>query len=577
MSYRKFPEIPVLGHPSHRGWQQVAHQIQQAIAGRTSCVVAVDCYMGTRVEEIIKGLAAHLNFGLVLRSEDAAKSKEELDRMLARNLTEDRVFGVMSSYLNLREFFVPDALRDMGRQVQDHQGLTLVCGVGAAFVAHADILVYADLARWEIQQRYRSGEIGNWRADNQGEDVLRKYKRGFFVEWRVCDKHKRDLFPRMDYLLETNREDDPVMVSREAFEAAMAQAVSGPFRTVPYFDPGVWGGQWMRQHLDLPEGPRNYAWSFDGVLEENSILLNLDGVFMELPAMNLVLTQAENLLGPRVFSRFGAEFPIRFDFLDTWDGQNLSLQVHPSTQYIRETFGMAYTQDESYYILDAKPGAEIYLGLKQGIDRAAMLKDLHTADQGGAPFPADRYINRFPVRKHDHVSIPAGTLHCSAEGCMVLEISATPYIFTFKLWDWGRLGLDGRPRPVHLDHGAKNIRWERDTAWVQQNLLNQEHLEQEGPGWRLDHTGLHELQFIRTQRITTRVPVTLSNAGSFSMLNLVEGQEAVIQSPQGRFPPFPVYYAETFIIPWQAGDFIVSPAPGQEHQDVRLIRAWVRS
>lgn len=576
MNYRKNPDIRIPGHASHRGWQQVAGQIQEAIGGRSACVVAVDCYMGTRVDEIIQGLLRHIPFDLVLRSEDAARPGEEIDRMLKRNLTEDRVFGVMSAYMNLAEFFIPEALEAMQAQASGHQGLVLVCGVGAALAARADILVVADLARWEIQQRYRSQEMGNWRADNREEDVLRKFKRGFFVEWRVCDKHKRGLFPLMDFLLETNRREDPVMIARAAFEAAMDQVSSAPFRTVPYFDPGVWGGQWMREKLGLPEGPGNYAWSFDGVVEENSLLLAIGGNLMELPAMNLVMTRPEALLGPRVYSRFGAEFPIRFDFLDTWDGQNLSLQVHPSTQYIRETFGMAYTQDESYYILDAKPGAEVYLGLKEGIDPDKMMADLKTADSGGAPFPADAYINRFQVRKHDHVLIPAGTVHCSAEGCMVLEISATPYIFTFKLWDWGRLGLDGRPRPVHLAHGANSIRWERDTRWVTENLLHQEHLEQEGPGWRLDHTGLHELQFLRTQRITAHVPVTLENDGSFSMLNLVEGEQALIESPTGAFAPFPVYYAETFIIPYGAGDFVVRPAPGQEGPGVKVIRALVK-
>ena len=63
-------------------------------------------------------------------------------------------------------------------------------------------------------------------------------------------------------------------------------------------------------------------------------------------------------------------------------------------------------------------------------------------------------------------------MHCSGKNSMVLEISATPYIFTFKLWDWGRLGLNGLPRPIHLDHGAANIQWDRTTEWVRRNLIN---------------------------------------------------------------------------------------------------------
>lgn len=65
---------------------------------------------------------------------------------------------------------------------------------------------------------------------------------------------------------------------------------------------------------------------------------------------------------------------------------------------------------------------------------------------------------------------------------MVLEISATPYIFTFKLWDWGRLGMDGLPRPIHLDHGMKNIQWNRDTKWVYDNIVGQQKiLEKQKP------------------------------------------------------------------------------------------------
>src|SRR5690606_21914355 len=123
--------------------------------------------------------------------------------------------------------------------------------------------------------------------------------------------------------------------------------------------------------------------------------------------------EPEALLGEKVYSRFGAEFPIRFDFLDTIGGQKLSLQVHPKTDYIKNKFGMSYTQDESYYILDAKEGATVYLGCKEDVVPEQMIADLEKAQQGGFSFPADKHVNRFPARKHDHFLIPAGTVHCS--------------------------------------------------------------------------------------------------------------------------------------------------------------------
>ena len=217
----------------------------------------------------------------------------------------------------------------------------------------------------------------------------------------------------------------------------------------PYFDPGVWGGQWMKENLGLDASKENFAWSFDGVPEENSLNLEIGGKVLKVPAQDLVFYAPHELLGERVHGRFGAEFPIRFDLLDTMGGQNLSLQVHPLTEYIYEKFGMPYTQDESYYLLDADEDEEtyVYLGLKEGVDKKEMERELRAAEKGEELFPAEKYVNKIPVKKHDHVLIPAGTVHCSGKNTMVLEISATPYIFTFKLWDWGRLAwMDCRVR-----------------------------------------------------------------------------------------------------------------------------------
>ena len=189
------------------------------------------------------------------------------------------------------------------------------------------------------------------------------------------------------------------------------------------------------------------------------------------------------------------------------EGGNLSLQVHPLTEYIQENFGMHYTQDESYYILDTEGNdACVYLGLKENADPAAMVADLKKADRGEGAFPAEKYVNRIPVKKHDHLLIPAGTVHCSGKNTMVLEISATPYIFTFKLWDWGRVGLDGRPRPIHIEHGVKNIQWDRDTRWVRSNAVHQERVLHREEGLLVERTGLHPREFIETYRYTFRKP-----------------------------------------------------------------------
>jgi mannose-6-phosphate isomerase class I len=331
----------------------------------------------------------------------------------------------------------------------------------------------------------------------------------------------------------------------------------------------------MRKHFDLPDGPANYAWCFDCVPEENSLVLRFGSREFELPALTLVHHQSERLLGSRITKTFGREFPIRFDFLDTMEGGNLSLQVHPLSRYIKDHFGQSYTQDESYYLLDAGPDAVVYLGLLDGVDKDKMTADLVAAQEGGSAFPVDRYVNVWPARKHEHFLIPAGTIHCSGRNSMVLEISATPYIFTFKLWDWGRLGLDGRPRPIHLEHGLRNIQWDRTTDWVRKNLINQNEPVATGTGWREERTGLHPLEFIETRRHWFTVPVHHDTRGNLQVLNLVEGNAAIVESPTNAFQPLTVHYAETFIVPAAVGPYTIRPAEPTQ-LPIATLKAYVR-
>jgi hypothetical protein len=499
--YDKYPVVRVT-HSAQLcrvGWQAIRAELAAAVRpGRF--VLCVECYPGAFEGEIEQELTRALSPSLVVLAKDSYLCEQELLQLTARDLGDDPVFGFMNNYA-LDEFFATDRLRAAQRSVQGTQGLVLVIGTGASLIAQTwDALVYCDMARWELQQRQRSGEISNLSLTNFNDSPSLKYKRAFFVDWRAADRHKKTLLDRIDYLLDTNDRNKPVMIPGSEFRRALDNAASQPFRLVPFFDPGPWGGQWMKEVCKLPQDVTNFAWCFDCVPEENSLLLGFGATNVEIPSIDLVFQHPRRLLGDAVHARFGTEFPIRFDFLDTMDGGNLSFQVHPLTEYIQEHFGMHYTQDESYYLLDAVDDGCVYLGLKEGIDRERMIADLRAAQEGGTQFDADKYVNRWPAKKHDHFLIPAGTPHCSGKNCLVLEISATPYIFTFKMWHWGRLGLDGRPRPIHIDHGIRNIQWERTTSWVKRNLLNLTEPVDSGHGWFEERTGLHHREFIETRR-----------------------------------------------------------------------------
>ncbi|MGB8450908.1 MAG: class I mannose-6-phosphate isomerase [Anaerocolumna sp.] len=570
-----FKMIDGFDNQAFEGYESILSEIRRLeLNGKH--VFVFDLYPGVDKEELINQLK-QLNPGLFIESEDCTYDKNEITGIFEDNLTKDLVFGVMT-HKKLEDCFDQAKIKKVQKKISEApEKIIFVVGVGAGLITLGDVYFYFDLSRWEIQLRYRKG-MPNWKCENGDDPILNKYKRGFFVEWRIADKHKKAHFEDFHYVVDTNISNQPKMITGEAFRGALHQVSKEPFRLQPYFDPGVWGGQWMKDVCGLNQEAENYAWSFDGVPEENSLNLKFGRVMVELPCMDLVLYCPKQLLGERVHARFGAEFPIRFDLLDTMEGGNLSLQVHPLTEYIQETFGMHYTQDESYYILDTSEEEEtyVYIGTKEGVNAEQMADDLRKAQEGEFPFPADQYINKFPVKKHDHVLIPAGTIHCSGKNTVVLEISATPYIFTFKLWDWGRNGLDGKPRPIHLDHGIKNIQWDRDTTWVRDNLIDQVQIYQKEDGLKVERTGLHNREFIDTYRYIFHKTISCKCKDSVNVLNLVEGAQITITSLSGDFKAFDVHYAETVIIPASVNGYFLSPSGPSLGKTVSVIAAAVK-
>lgn len=576
-NYDKQPATLVEGN-IWQGWDAIRQEINNrstVAAGKTRCVIVVECYQGVHHEELWSELKA-LNVDHAFNTSAIFKTVDEVKQMTYPYITDDRLFGFRANF-SMADFLDAQKLQNLRNELVGLSGVVLVYGHGAAVVApDADLLIYADMPRWEIQMRSRKHEVCGLGVDNYAEAPSYHYKRGYFVDWNVCDKLKKQLLPVAALWLDTTLAGQPKMITGDTLRKGLEKTAHQPFRVVPFFDPAPWGGHWMKDVCDLDSSVDNYGWCFDCVPEENSLYFKVQDVLFEMPSNNLVFFKTCDLLGGPVEARFGQDFPIRFDFLDTIGGGNLSLQVHPTTQYIRDTFGIYYTQDESYYLLDAEEGATVYLGLKTDVNSKEMIDALNESQETGKPFDAEKYVNRWPAKKHDHYLIPGGTIHCSGAGAMVLEISSTPSIFTFKLWDWGRFGLDGLPRPINIGHGSKVIQWERQTDFARKYLVN--HVEQvaQGDGWREERTGLHENEFIETRRHWFTGTVSHNTNGGVNVFNLVEGEETVVESPTGAFEPFVVHYAETFIIPASVGEYTIRPYGKSEGQQCGTIKAYVR-
>ncbi|MDO5522967.1 MAG: mannose-6-phosphate isomerase, partial [Bacteroidia bacterium] len=349
-AYNKRPFIRIEKGFAIQGWDSILTLIREK--AKDVKVLTVDCYTGVYYDSLRSKLQ-EIDNALFIDTLEIFKSEDKIDELTQRFLTDDILFGYYSN-LSICDYFDEEKLRSCRERIEHTQGATIVFGYGAQYVAEGEVNFYADMPRWEIQQRMRRNEVPGLGVNNKNEVFSLQYKRGLFNDWKVLDKHKKTIYNTVDFWIDTVKHDSPTLIDKNTFFTAMDKAAHSPFRVVPFFDPAPWGGQWMKEVCNLERSVSNFGWCFDCVPEENSLLLKVDDIEFEMPSVNLVYTRSRELLGEPVEARFGKEFPIRFDLLDTVGGGNLSLQVHPTTEYTRENFGLSYTQDESYYIVDTK-------------------------------------------------------------------------------------------------------------------------------------------------------------------------------------------------------------------------------
>jgi mannose-6-phosphate isomerase class I len=404
-------------------------------------------------------------------------------------------------------------------------GEAIVVGPGSALVDH-DVLWYADLPK-----RCRPGDA-----------------RSLFVDRPAEERHLSELAARLDLYLDMTDSAEPRFVGGDALRATLAEIATGPFRTRPTFLPGPWGGQWLRRRLGIDTEEPNLAWSYELIAPEASLLLHdAAGNRIEVAFELLLAEQAKAVLGAAVAARFGGQFPIRFDFLDTFDGGHLSIQCHPTNEYMRSTFGGTYTQDESYYVVETTPGATIFHGWREGADVAAFEQAAHAA-VGGTAFDPAEFLQAHPAERHRLYLIPGGTPHASGAGNVVLEISATPYLYTLRFYDWLRRNLDGRLRPVHLEHAFANLDPRPRT-----DLLQGPRVLRAGDGWEELVLGTLPELFFAVHRLDFDDAVEDETAGRFHLLNLVDGETIAIETESGH--RHDLSYAETIVIPASVGSY----------------------
>ena len=562
-----------------------AHIVDGRNRDASSSTVVIDGYPGVLWENFRQQLhAALLTLGKEARwvnVEDAMLPPDQIEALVAPYLGgSDPLFGFRFPG-ELRDFFDPQKLAIPHPRPLSHRGerggrgegdatIHILYGCGAALAGWHGLLVYVDIPKNEIQFRARSKSIRSLGL-SQPLEPKAAYKRSYFVDWAAANRHKAAMLPNIDWMIDEQRPDEPACMPGSVLREGLARMARSFFRVRPWFEPGPWGGQWIKAHIpQLAQDVPNYAWSFELITPENGLLFESGGLVLEVSFDLLMFQEGRAVLG-ECAPNFQYEFPIRYDFLDTFDGGNLSVQCHPRPEYVRANFGESFTQDECYYILDCAPNAKVYLGFQAENDPDELKAQLLHSAQSGQPVEIERYINTIPVQKHDLLLIPNGTVHGAGRDNLVLEISATPYIFTFKMYDWLRMDLDGKPRSLNIERAFENLYFDRKGERVAQEFVSHPYVLESGPDWRLVHLPTHPNHFYDVHRFEFSTSVEAETGSSCHVMSLVEGQSVLLETASGERARF--NFAETFVIPAGAGRYRLTSEDGTP---LKVVKTFVK-
>lgn len=553
-----YPKYPISHGIITKGYDPLAKTIISEIP-KGLRILTIDGYHGTNWNEFVSGLdkilKSHKISPRFVDIEVAYASEDEIQTRINIFLGgEDPIFGMHFPF-GMEYLFDSKKLSDLrieasvarGKKAKD---ITIIYGCGSALVELYDRLWYVDVPKDYIQERSRNEQLANLGSQKK-ESFGKFYKRSYFVEWPALNRLKKQLLPHIDNFIDLQNPEDPTSISGNDLRDALKEISRSPFRLRPWFYPGPWGGKFMQGHMGLdPEAP-NFAWSFEMIVPENGIIIEKNNISLEFSFDCLMYQENKRVLGESAANQFKYEWPIRFDYLDTIHGGNLSVQVHPRPDYIRKEFGETFTQDETYYICTAQPGSKVYLGLNEDCDPAEFKKALEDSMNQNKEFDLEKYVNYEPSKPHDLFLIPNGTVHCSGEGNLVLEISATPYIFTFKIYDYLRRDLEGNLRPININRAFENIRFDRRKKWVQDNLIAKPKIIKSGKGWQEVVLYDAPFTFYNIHRIEFDKEYLMDTNGIAYSTNLVQGEIVEIYTDNGNLSK--LSYLETMLIPAAVG------------------------
>ena len=309
-----------------------------------------------------------------------------------------------------------------------------------------------------------------------------------------------------------------------------------PLKFEPILKTIVWGGEKIAPYKGIETEQKHIgeSWELSGVAGNESVVA--DGPLKGKTIAQLVKEYKADLVGKHVYENTGDEFPLLIKFIDALS--DLSIQVHPNDELAAKRHNGSKGKTEMWYVVDAEPGAHLLAGLTEKItpeQYAAKVADGTITD----------VLARYEVHPGDVFFLPAGRIHAICGGCFIAEIQQTSNI-TYRIYDYGRLGLDGKPREVHTELAKDAIDY---TVYpdYRTHYEPRQNEEQEVVSCKYFTTSIYDL--------TLPYAKDLSEIDSFLVVMCLTGSGAIEVDGE----EVPVHQGETVLIPAAADDICFVP------------------
>ena len=546
---KPYIEVPDSDNACWEGWNTISEVLVDHIRSiaKKKVVIAIESNLGTYLDSNLHALKDGIVPNVTCRARDIYKDENIILQLTKNDLGNDH--HASTSTNSIEDYFDRQKLEGLRNNIDFiDEGVVLIHGIGASKIWEPDILIYSDIARWEQLQRFRRGEVSNIGVNNVEAVYQKKEKWSYFIDWRICDKIKKNVIVKCDYFLETNNWKKPKLATGEIVRKGYEIVYSRPFFNAPFFDPELWDSP-----ADNNRENDDFNWVFNCNLNTNNILLKLGAYLFESPAINLIYFNPTKLLGSNIYKKYGLELPVRYNFIDTLDEKDINIYLYPGVQFFKDNYGIYHKQYENFYVMDAEKNASVGIGLEDGISKEYFEETALAARTKNAKVGVQNLLNIIKLKKHDHLTIPEEVLHTKGNKSMILSITTSTSIFEMSLFDQN----DKISSPDHLNQLLElTSNFSED---YHHNLNNTKRKKEKGIEYEL--LGHPENNEFVIKRIWTDQPVELRTNNTVNVLNLVEGKEVMLS---GDFEDFTVHYAETCVVPAGVKAYRINPSPDSQ-------------